>query len=183
MDRARGTSTIPDPEEGNLGPAMKACTPVERRFAMAAVMYPLAKDWQIAKAAGCSDKSHGYLRRAAHRFFHSERVLAAIKECADKEIRGSAMLGIATIKKIVRSDMHKDQLKAAQTLVGLAGFTIDQNINLKQTIKDESGAAIMAQIKQLAAKLGVPMQALLEQRPTAPAAPVVDGEFSEVKDG
>lgn len=178
MNDTIGTPTVPDPDVTGLGPAMLACNPAQRRFAIAAVMYPLAKDWQIAKAAGYADKSHGSLRVTAHRLFHDEKVLSAIKECADKEIRGSAMLGIATIKKIVRNDIHKDQLKAAQTLVGLAGFTIDQNINLNQTIKDQSGAAIMQEIARLAGKLGVPLPQLLGHR-EARAEPV-DAEFSEV---
>lgn len=179
MADVSGTPTVPDPDEGSLGPAMLGLNVAQRRFALAAVMYPLAKDWQIAKAAGYSDRSHGALRVTAHRLFHDEKILAAIKECADKEIRGSAMLGIATIKKIVRNDLHKDQLKAAQTLVGLAGFTVDQNINVNQTLRDESGKAILAQIAQLAAKLGVPLQQLLgASRPAA-----IDAEFSEVKDG
>ena len=155
---------------------MLALSPARRRFAIAAVMYPLAKDWQIAKAAGYADRSHGSLRVQAHQLFHDEGVLAAIKECADKEIRGSAMLGIATMKKIVRNDLHKDQLKAAQTLVGLAGFTIDQNINVKQTVTDESGQALLGEIRRLAEKLGVPLTRLL-------GPPVVDAEFTEVKDG
>lgn len=179
MDKTEGTPTVPDPDERSLGPAMLALSPAQRRFAIAAVMYPLAKDFQIAKAAGYSDRSHGSLRVAAHRNFHDEAVLAAIKECADKEIRGSAMLGIATIKKIVRNDLHKDQLKAAQTLVGLAGFTIDQNINVKQTVTDQSGKALLEEIKRLAEKYNLPVQQLLG----APAPAVVDAEFSEVKDG
>lgn len=182
MNDVIGTPIIPDPETSSLGPAMLALNEAQRRFAIAAVMYPLAKDWQIAKAAGYSDRSNGGLRVCAHRLFHDERVLAAIRECADKEIRGSAMLGIATMKKIVRNDLHKDQFKAAQTLVGLAGFTIDQNINVKQTIRDESGSAIMGEIKRLADKLGVPVARLLERK-TAEPVPVVDAEFTEVTDG
>jgi hypothetical protein len=177
MSDVSGVSTIPDPEEDSLGPAMRACTGAQRRFAIAAVMYPLAKDWQIAKAAGYSARSHGALRVEAHRQFHSEKVLAAIKECADKEIRGSAMLGIATMKKIARFDGHKDQLKAASGLVGLAGFTIDQNINVKQTVTDKTGDAIMARIKQLAEKHGLDAAQLLG----GPAGPVIDAEFSEVE--
>jgi phage terminase small subunit len=117
-DVTEGTATVPDPEESGLGPAMRALNPSQRRFAMAAVMYPLAKDWQIAKAAGYSDRSHGALRVTAHRLFHDEKVLAAIRECADKEVRSGAMLGIATIKKIVRNDLHRDQFKAAALLAG-----------------------------------------------------------------
>src|SRR3569623_1671234 len=157
--------TIPDPDVSMLGPAMLALNEAQRRFAIAAVMYPLAKDWQIAKAAGYSNRSYGALRVCAHRLFHDEKVLAAIKECADKEIRGSAMLGIATIKKIVRNDLHKDLLKAAQTLVGLAGFTVDQNINVIQTVKDVSSKALLQRIEAAAAFLGVDPDALLGLQP------------------
>lgn len=156
---------------------MTACNPAQRRFAIAAVMYPLAKDWQVAKAAGYSDRSHGALRVTAHRLFHNERVLAAIRECADKEIRSSGMLAVATIKKIVRNDAHRDQFKAAAMLAGLNGFSVAQNINVNQTITDNSGKAIMERISLLASKLGLDPQRLLER----PAGPVVEAEFSEVK--
>ncbi len=156
---------------------MRALNPAQRRFALAAVMYPLAKDWQIAKAAGYADKSYGSLRVTAHRLFHDEAVLAAIRECADKEVRSGAMLGIATIKKIVRNDMHRDQFKAAALLAGLNRFTVDQNINVNQTVRDESGGALLAEIKKLADKLGLPVQALLGRPGPAP----IDAEFSEVK--
>lgn len=174
-----GIATVPDPEIGGLGPAMLACNPAQRRFAVAAVMFPLAKDWQIAKAAGYADRSHGSLRVTAHRLFHDERVLAAIRECADKEVRSGAMLGIATIKKIVRSDGHRDQFKAAALMAGLNRFTVDQNVNINQNVTDNSGKAIMERIRALANKHGLPIQALLG----ATSAPVVDAEFSEVKDG
>lgn len=158
---------------------MLACNPAQRRFALAAVMYPLAKDWQIARAAGYSDRSHGSVRVAAHRLFHDEKVLAAIRECADKEIRSSAMLGIATIKKIVRADGHRDQFKAAMALAGLNGFAVAQNININH--RDESGQTILEQIKALAERLGVPLDRLLGA--PSVAAPAIDAEFTEVKDG
>lgn len=149
----QGVSSIPDPDEQSLGPAMRALTATQRRFALAAVMYPLAKDWQIAKAAGYSDRSHGSLRVKAHQQFHSDKVLAAIRELADKEIRGSALLGIATIRKIARLDGHKDQLKAAAGLVGLAGFTVEQKISVQQTVTDTTEKGIEDRIRRAAEKL------------------------------
>ncbi len=172
-----GVAVVPDPEEPGLGPAMRALNPAQRRFALAAVMFPLAKDWQIAKAAGYSDRSHGSLRVAAHRLFHDDKVLAAIRECADKEVRSGLMLGLATIKKIARSDFHKDQFKAANTLAGLNGFAVAQNINVNQTVTDHSGQAIMARIKALAEKHGLDPQKLLGRREAEP----IDAEFVEVK--
>lgn len=161
----KGTSQIPDPDEESLGPAMRALNPAQRRFAMAAVMFPLAKDFQIARAAGYSDFSHGALRVTAHRLFHDEKVLAAIRECADKEVRSGAMLGIATIKKIVRNDLHRDQFKAAAWLAGLNGFAVAQNINVNQTVTDNSGKAIMERIQRAAAALGVDPAQLLGLEP------------------
>lgn len=158
---------------------MRALNASQRRFALAAVQFPLAKDWQIARAAGYSDFSHGALRVCAHRLFHDDKVLAAIKELADKEIRGSALLGIATMKKIARNDLHKDQLKAATGLVGLAGFTVEQKISVNQTVTDRTGAEMLERIRQLAAANGLDPVKLLGGN----SGPVTDGEFSEVKDG
>jgi len=175
--KTEGIPTVPDPDEASLGPAMRVLTAPQRRFAMAAVMFPFAKDWQIAKAAGYSDRSHGALRVSAHRNYHDDRVLAAIRECADREVRGGAMLGVATIKKIARRDDHRDQFKAAVWLAAMNDFAVAQNINVKQTVTDQSGTAILAEIKALAVKHGIPLPVLLGKQ----AAPVLDGEFSEVK--
>ena len=156
---------------------MLALNAAQRRFAMAAVMFPLAKDFQIARAAGYSDFSHGALRVTAHRLFHSDKVLAAINELAVKEIRGSALLGIATMKKIARLDGHKDQFKAAKDLVGLAGHTVEQKINVHQTVTrkvDVSEAAL--RIAEFRQKFPEQFAKLLG----APEPAVVDGEFSEV---
>lgn len=156
---------------------MLACNPAQRRFALAAVMFPFAKDWQVAKAAGYSDRSHGALRVTAHRLFHDAKVLAAIRECADQEVRSGAMLAVATIKKIVRNDDHRDQFKAAAWLAGMNGQVVAQNINVNQTVRDESSKAILARIEALADRLGVPVAGLITAKPV-PA--VVDAEFEEV---
>jgi phage terminase small subunit len=153
VTQPKGTSQIPDLPEESLGPAMQALNPAQRRFAVAAVQFPLAKDWQIARAAGYSDFSHGALRVTAHRLFHDEKVLAAINELAIKEIRSSALLGIATIKKIARRDGDKDQLKAAVHLVGLAGHTIEQKISVQQTVTDTTDKGIEDRIRRAAEKL------------------------------
>lgn len=180
MDMTQGTPTVPDPDFDGLGPAMTALTPAQRRFAMAAVMFPFAKDWQIAKAAGYADRSNGSLRVKAHQNFHDPRILAAIRECADKEVRSSAMLGVATIKKLARRDDHRDQFKAAVWLAGMNDFAVAQNINVKQTVTDRTGAAMMERFEALAKKHGLDPVKLLEDRQGVPA--VVDAEFSEVKD-
>lgn len=179
-DLTTGTPSVPDPEMEGLGPAMLALTPGQRRFALAAVMYPLAKDWQIAKAAGFSDRSHGALRVAAHRLFHTDAVLAAIRELAEKEVRATGLFAIATMRKIARLDGHKDQYKAAKDLAGLAGFSVEQKISVNQTVTDRSGKAIMERIEALAAKHGLDAARLLGRREDLP---VVDADYAEVPRG
>lgn len=158
---------------------MRALSAAQRRFAMAAVMFPLAKDWQIAKAAGFSDRSHGYLRKTACLLFQDEKVLAGIRECADKTVRSTAMLGVATMAKIARLDGHKDQFKAARELAGLNGFSVTQKIDVNSTVTTRmdvtTASAKIAEFRQkfpeqFAKLLGAPL-------------PVLEGEFSEVKDG
>ncbi len=175
-----GVPTVPDPEESGLGPAMLALTAAQRRFAIAAVQFPLAKDWQIARAAGYSAFSHGALRVRACEQFHNEKVLEAIKELADKEIRGSALLGIATMKKIARLDGHKDQLKAATAILDRAGFGVEQTINVNKTVTrkvDVSEAALrIAEFRQK-----FPEQ-FAKMIGSVPEPAVLEGEFSEVKE-
>ena len=174
--QATGQAQIPDPDEASLGPAMLALNPAQRRFAMAAVMFPLAKDYQIARAAGYSAHSHGSLRVAAHRQFHDENVLKAIHELAVKEVRGTALLGIATMKKIARLDGHKDQFKAAAHLSGLAGHTVEQRISVDQTVTRKVDASeAMARIAEFRQKFP---QQFAKLTGTAPA--VIEGEFTEV---
>jgi hypothetical protein len=115
------------------------------------------------------------IRQTAFRLFHDEKVLAAIAECAEKEIRSTGMLAVATIKKIVRSDDHRDQFKAATWLAALNGFAPAQNINVHQTVTDNSGKAMLERIERAAAVLGVDAKALLGLGPMK----LIDGEADE----
>ena len=61
--------------------------------------------------------------------------------------------------------------------------------NGKTTTKELVRSVLSGKYKTLATKgnlnnhIGVPLTALIEHKPTAPAVPVVDAEFAEVKDG
>ena len=74
--------------------------------------------------------------------------------------------------------MPNAALKAAVAVLDRVGFGAQQNININQTVRDESSKAILARIESLADRLGVPVAGLLGGKM---AAPVVDAEFSEVK--
>jgi phage terminase small subunit len=169
-------------EEASLGPRMRALSDRQRRFVRAAMEFPTGKGWQIAKAAGYSAKSHGYLRLAAHRLFHDEAIIAAMHEEAGKRLRSSAVLGASVLAKIARTDGHRDQLKAAEALLNRVGLheRTEHFVNVNHS--DTTSRAMFERIKELAGALGVDPAALLG--PNAPVEPmkVIEGEVVEERD-
>lgn len=165
------------PDDESLGPAMRALNERQRRLVIAALNYPTGKDWQIAKAAGYPDRSHGALRVYAHRQFHNEKVIAALNEEADKSMRASAVLGASVLAKIARTDGHKHQLRAAEALLNRIGFHEKTEHHVSVAHTDMSAAALDARIKRavgMLEKLGRDPVALLGLK-----APL-EGEFKVV---
>jgi hypothetical protein len=70
-------------------------------------------------------------------------------------------------------------MKAALALLDRGGFGAAQTINVNKTTTDRTGKAIMERIAALSQKLGVDPARLLS---AGPQDPVVDAEFSEVKE-
>lgn len=155
---------------------MRALKPVMRRFVMAALQFPTGKDWQLAKAAGYADKSYGSLRVTAHRLLHDERVIAAMREEADKRLRGYALLGISVIAQIARNDKHPDQLKAAMGLANRLGF--HEMSEHKVSVEHKQPKEITELAIKLAKEIGIASERLLGNN-----RGVIEGEFVEVSDG
>jgi phage terminase small subunit len=147
---ASGPSVIADPEDASLGPKMLACNVSQRRFVLAALEFPHGKDWQIAKAAGYSDRSHNALRVTAHRLFHDEKVLAALHEEAGKRLRSSAVLGVSVLAKIARTEGHKDQLRAAEALLNRIGFheTSEHKVTVEHALDKRELDALAVRLAQ-----------------------------------
>lgn len=155
---------------------MRACNVSQRRFVLAALEFPHGKDWQIAKAAGYSDRSHNALRVTAHRLFHDEKVLAALHEEAGKRLRSSAVLGVSILAKIARTDGHKDQLKAAEALLNRVGF--HETTEHKVTVDHVGGDDAVARIRRAAALLGKDPTELLGAN--TPPMKLIEGEVVSV---
>lgn len=162
-------------EDEACGPKMLLLTQMQRRFVRAALDFPHGKDWQIAKAAGYSDFSHGALRVQAHLNFHNEKVIAALQEEADKRLRSSAVLGASILAKIARTDGHKHQLRAAEALLNRIGFHEKTEHVMNVNHSDQTGRGMLDRITRLAAQLGVNPEQLLGVN-TGPAPMLIEGE-------
>ena len=168
-------------DDGEYGPKMSALTEKQRRFVEVLLEQPGISRHKAAELAGYQN-SPGGMRVYAHRLMHDDRVIAALHEQAGRRMRSNSLVAANVLVDLMESPDTKDEvrLKAAGMLLDRVGFGAQQNININQTVRDESGKAILQRIEQLAGKLGVPVAGLLGAKP---AAPVVDAEFSEVKTG
>lgn len=166
-------------DEWDLGPKMLALTEKKRRFVLELVADPLMSRAEAARLAGYSDVAEGAKVRA-HELMHDQRIIDALHEQAGKRLWAISMKAAHRVEQMLDSDDDKVVLKAAVAVLDRTGFGAQQNINVNQTFRDESSKAILGRIEALADRLGVPVKGLLGPRQ---AAPVVDGEFSEVKSG
>lgn len=162
------------PPDGSLGPAMLALTPSQRAFVIALISTSGTNKGYAAALAGYggdgNDKSQQVAgcRLAAH-----PKVIAAVKEEADKRMCAGAALAANVILEIAMDPMHKDRLKAAEMLKNQAGLIVAQRIDHTVTLVDDrSVQEIQEQTLALAKRLGVELPQL--------SAPVIDAEFEEV---
>jgi phage terminase small subunit len=176
-----------DPDAGDYGPAMNALTERQRLFVLALIDNPQAARHHAARAAGFSAVSEGSLRVCAHRLMHDDRVLAALSEETGKRFRSASLLASDFLVRMLMDEEvpMKERAKVAIAISDRGGFGAAQTINVNKTTTDRTGKAIMERIASLSQKLGVdPGKLLAGPEPSKLSSPpVVDAEFSEVKDG
>jgi hypothetical protein len=162
-----------------LGPAMLALNERRRRFVVTLLQQVRPSYLRAADMAGFAPAGSGtipkkrraVLKQIGWRLAHDERVIAAINEEVSKRFQSAgALIGLAVMTRIAETKGHKDQLRAAEMLANRAGFGAEQQISVKHTHTDMTGAALMARIKELAAKHGLDPEKLLGGN----AAPMIE---------
>lgn len=162
-------------DEWELGPKMLALSERQQRFVLELVADPLLSRAEAARLAGYSDVAEG-AKVTGHRLMHDQRIIDALHEQAGKRLWAISMKAAYRVEQMLDSDDERVALKAAVAVLDRTGFGAQQNININQTVRDESSKGILKRIEVLADRLGVPAAGLL-------GPPVVEGQFSEVKDG
>ncbi len=154
---------------------MQALNERQRKFVLAMLLIPGCSHARAAREAGYSDVKQGAKVRG-HYAAHNPLVQEAIREEARRRLDGLSVIAANVMMDAMLDPKvpTKDKLKAASAVLDRTGFAAVQKIDV--TRKDESGGAILDRIEALAGRLGVPVRHLLNK-------PVIDAEFSEVKDG
>ena len=127
------------------------------------------------KAATKAAASAGFCPEYGYQLMRDERVLAAIREEAAKEVVGGVLVGVKSLIEIARDKEHKDRYKAAKDLAAMNGFNAEQRIVVEHI--SHNTQAQIDQITAMAKELG------LEPRQLIRGAGIVEGEFTEVGAG
>jgi phage terminase small subunit len=166
----------PAPHVGKLGPCMEKLNPRQRAFVDAMLDTGGADYTRCAKLAGYVG-GEGGIRVTAHRLAHDERIQAAIQEQARKRMIGAGIMATGVLIDIAGNPAHKDQLKAATSLLDRAGLhAITES---KHTVHNTSDRAEqIREIAELAREMGADPVKLLGAHGVT-----IDADFTEIKDG
>jgi phage terminase small subunit len=154
--------------EAELGPAMRALTPKQRRFVLELQRGPAGYGSAVraVKAAGYGTptSSSTALRVEAHRVLHNPRVQDALREVGGKIIRAEAFQSIQTTAEIARNAKHKDCLKANLALMDRGGFGVETVHHVEVAHEHRHSIAatpeMLERIRQLALAAGLNPSAL-----------------------
>jgi hypothetical protein len=110
----------------SYGPAMRALTPMQRRFVLELRHGPAGYGSEIRalKAAGYGkpNSKENTLYVMANHVLHSPKVQDALRELGGKIIRAEAFVSIANVATIARNLSHRDCLRANLALMDRGGF-------------------------------------------------------------
>jgi len=156
--------TVPIPDRGDLGPAMKALSTDRQRAFVIAMVYQGGKNASRAyKEAGYSGNDD-VCKVEAHRLMHDGRVRDAIRETSYGMMGGAAMMATAFIIDMIEDEnvSRRDKFKAAQMILNRTGLheTTEQRITVK---KEDNEHEKIEKAVALAQKLGIDPRELLGQ--------------------
>lgn len=163
------------PHEASCGPAMKELNENQRGFVVAMVEMAVANPTDAARIAGYGG-TYQATRVAAKRLMGNPAIMAALREEADKYMRGSVMLAAKTLEAICLDKDHKDRFKAATELLNRANLIVKTTHEVIVT-DNRVEADVVAQIVEIARRTGQDPKALLGYDPKLPA---VDATFEEM---
>lgn len=172
------TITIPEHE---LGKAMRALVPQQRAFVYCLVETG-GNATSAARAAGygaegTKEQRDNACRVRGYQLAHNPKVLAAIKEEADKRLHSGALLAASALLEMVNDPLNKNRFKAAVELLNRGGLIVETKHTVNVNHSTSSDRETIDKITLLAKQMGLDPSRLLGQ-----AGVVIDAEFEDVTD-
>jgi hypothetical protein len=176
-----------DITDENCGPAMKALTPLQRRFVLAIKEVGSGRWLRAAKIAGYQGDDH-VLSVTGSNLGHNPKITAALVEIGGYTMQSIANEATAAVLSVLEAPMQNKgalKLKAALAVLDRIGLGIKTehtvNINKTETSTEKMILEVRAQLAKnpnLIHELPLPIQKLLADQTKKEAA--IDAEFTEV---
>ncbi len=168
------------PDRSDDGPALKQLTEKQRTYLLA--LLDNGGNQTAAALVMNPALSQGSARAIGSTMAHNPKLIAAMKEEADRRVRIGAPLAIDVMLEIMNTPGHKDRFKAAVEVANRSGLLVIHQSEVLHTHAGQSTPEMLKRIELLARQLGVDPVKLLGSVgvKALPAPKVVDAEFVEV---
>lgn len=150
-------AVIKDPPVEDLGPAMLALDARQRRFVVGWLGTRGKNGARVARAAGYS--AHGQADKVqACRLVQNPKIIAAMKEEADRTLDGAAVLAILGLTDLVGEKDPKIRAAAIDSVLDRTGYSrrTTQDIRVEH-VDTRSTAEIMAALERLMPRAALPI--------------------------
>jgi len=157
-------------DPATFGPAMLDLTEKQQRYVIALLETGGTNETQAALMAGYGT---GYETRA-YELSRNPKVLAALREEADKRLRSGALLAASKLIEIAMDKQHKDQFKACTELLNRGGLIVQtqHKLIIEDTRSDDE---VIKRVASMAKSMGMDPKAVLANV----GVEYVDAEFTE----
>lgn len=163
------------PNDEDLGPAMRDLTVPQRMFVIAYSEQGGVNATEAARLAGYGGPESNRTSREGERLLRMPRILAALREEADKRLKSGAILAASVLVEIAMDPIHKERYKAAVELLNRAGLVVE---GISRVIVEDHRTVeeIERRIRDLAEKVGIDPERLLGMQT------VEDVEYTEMEE-
>lgn len=171
---ANNITRLPQEPIEDYGPAMLELTEPQRMFVLHYANSGGRNAAEAARLAGYGNSAESQAVSAS-RMLRQPRILAALREVADRRLKSGAILAASAIVEIANDPLHRDRFKAANELLNRAGLVVE---GISRVIVEDHRTVeeIERRVRDLAVRVGIDPEKLLGQ------SQVIDGDFEELDD-
>ena len=169
---SNGISRLPEEVVEEHGPSMLALTEPQRMFVLHYCDTGGINASEAARRAGYGNNKDSQAVTAS-RMLRQPRILAALREVADRRLKAGAIMAASAIVEIAGDSMHRDRFKAATELLNRAGLVVE---GVSRVIVEDHRTVeeIERRIRDLAERLGIDADKMLGQ------SMVIDGDVTDL---
>src|SRR5215510_6940946 len=148
----------------DFGPKMLALTERQRRFCWAYLTQLMANAGDVSAAEAARDAGYsdtgGACKVRASQLMHDERIIEALDELAQREMRGLALPALMALKRIMENPQHDDHFKGVMSVLNRVGMSerTEQHLTVTHQVDTKDVEAL---VRRLAQELSIDPRKLL----------------------